>query len=184
MEFDYKEMVEQANSHKTPFRIYCLDGSGKERVNAEREQQFKIKTLELLLEMKNAFLFLEKKLNKKILIEDEVVKLSENIEDLINDSGDFICYSNPNFTAGDMASFYLYNIINLNDFISIFNKCAKKVGNNFTYHLSYSNYDTNDYTLGAEMLWVGDAQKFLKENKNTRSFDLNAENFIEIEEIL
>ena len=173
---EYLDLVERANSTNTKYVIYTLDGIGKQR-QGEQSKVFIEKSFALLLSIKKEFLRLEQEIGKKILVRDENISLLENFN---NDKNQFNCCINPNFSCGDLMSFYFYNnAISVDLFVEVFNKCAKSVGNNFTYHFSKSNYETNDYTKGGKFLWVGYAQQYLNIQKDKRMFDLSFENGLE-----
>ena len=171
---EYLDLVERANSTNAKYVVYTLDGIGAERQGAQ-SKVFVEKSFELLIAIKEEFLKIEKEIGKKILVRDEIVSLFED-NNLVKDKT-FSCYINPNFSSGDMLSFYFYNnTISVELFVNVFNKCAKEVGNKFTYHFAKSNYETNDYAKGNKFLWVGYAQQYLNSQKSQRLFDLCLEN--------
>lgn len=169
---EYLDLIDNAKRSETPYVLYTLDGIGKER-QGEKSHEFVNKSLELLLEMKNEFIALEEQTGNRILVRDNKIQFAKNKKDLVCYDGAFACYHNPNFTSGDLLSFYFYSKnMSLDLFKKVFEKCAKKIDNKFTYHVAKIGYQTNDYYFANNLLWVGYAQQYLNFNKNERICDV------------
>lgn len=150
--------------------LYTLDGEGISR--KDNPQLFVFKTNELIGEMTRLFLCLEK--DENILVRDSNIMLNEKLNYMAEG---FRCNNNPNLVNGDLVSFYFYkDMIDIETFIKVFNMACKNVKNNFRYHLAIQEYETNDYSKGSDLLWVGYAQQYLNNNKKERIKVLNSNN--------
>ena len=155
--------------------LYALDDTNKRNTSGG---EFVQKSLELMVEMTNQFLHLEKQTGKKFLVTEDV-ELCKSMQDLLKNKQGFSCLYNPNFVCGDFISFYFYKKnITVDLFVNIFQKSAKIVDNKFDYHFSKLNYQTNKYSKGQDLLWVGYAVQFLERTKSERLFDLNSNGVI------
>ena len=157
-----------ARAKKTgKYVLYTLDGEGSSR--RTDPELFVFKTNQLIGEMTRLFLCAER--DGHILVRDEIIVLNEKLNYLAKG---FRCNNNPNHTNGDFISFYFHkDMINIELFEKVFYMASKAVNNNFKYHLAIQEYETNDYTQGSELLWVGYAQQYLNDNKKERIKVLN-----------
>ena len=168
----YEEYLDYISRAKTTgkYILYTLDGVGESRKNSP--ELFVFKTNQLIGEMTRLFLCLEKE--NHILVRDTYIMLNEKLNYMAEG---FRCNNNPNLVNGDLISFYFYkDMINIETFEKVFNTACKNVGNNFKYHLAIQEYETNDYSKGSELLWVGYAQQYLNNNKKVRIKVLNSNN--------
>lgn len=169
---EYEDLRKRSDSYNTKYVLYTLDGVGAERNTQLNDVKFLFLTLDLIKEMAKEFLIMEEKLGKKLLVRDENIKLFNDVQ--IKHKIDFTCNRNPNFTNGDLCSFYFYSEnINIDIFKIVYEKCAKKLDNNFSYHFAVQNFETTDYCKGNNLYWVGYAQQFLNNNKKKRIAILN-----------
>ena len=175
---EYIDLINKCKSINTKYVLFALDGTAERKTDGG---EFAQKSLELMIEMTNQFLHLEKQTGKKYLVTEDV-ELCKSINDLLKTKKTkkgLSCLYNPNFVSGDFISFYFYkDSITVDLFVDIFQKSAKIVNNKFDYHFSKQNYQTNDYLKGKNLLWVGYAGQYLERTKSGRLFDLNYKNVI------
>ena len=183
---EYEDLRKICNNQKTTYTLYTLDGVGTER-QGQDGVKFVEKSFALLFEMQKEFLKLEKLIGTKILVRNHFVEALDRKTIKNGYDSKMPCSYNPNFVCGDLISFYIYNHSLINDdlFEQIFNHCAKKLNNNFTYHFAKQKYQTNDYTKAGSRYWVGHAQQFLnsKEGKKERIKDFCIKSLIDNNEI-
>lgn len=164
---EYLDYIERAKK-EGQYVLYTLDGDGKSR--SKDPELFIFKTLQLMGEMTRLFMCFEKGSNG--LVRDEFISLNEKLN---YPNKGFRCNNNPNLVNGDLVSFYFHREnISLELFEKVFYMACKNVNNDYKYHLAIQEYETNDYSKGSELLWVGYAQQYLNDNKKARIKDLNS----------
>ena len=167
----YEEYLDYIKRAKTQgkYVLYTLDGVKDSRNN--NPELFIFKSNQLMGEMTRLFLCSER-CDNEILVRDNIILLNEKLNYMADG---FRCNNNPNLVNGDLISFYFYkDSITPEMFEKVFNIAAKAVNNDFKYHLAIQEYETNDYTKGSQLLWVGYAQQYLNENKKERIKVLNS----------
>lgn len=161
---EYLDLIEKANNSDTKYVLYVLDGVGEDRKN--NQKSFVDNSLILMNKMKDLFL------NNNSLVDEYPIKINNKESDSL-----VAYYNNPCFIKGDLIGFYFYkDKINDSIFKKAFDEAYECTSKQFRYHFSKCNYETNDYSKGNNLLYVGYALAYLNDHKEVRLCTLGNKN--------
>lgn len=157
---EYIDLIEKANKKDTKYVLYSLDG-----VHADREsnhKDFLVNSHILMRKMTEIFL----NMDENILVNERPICIDKSANGM---EGLITYYNNPNFTHGDLISFYFYREkISDELFKKVFSEAYEYTSKQFRYHLSKCNYETNNYASGNRLLYVGYALGYINDCKDIR----------------
>jgi len=158
----------QKNEH-AKYIAFVLDIKSSKLMDKKTRERAQLKSFNTLNLMIKQFNLLEKKLNKKILVDELPVLKVENITKIKSKIINFL--NNPCVVFGDSFAFYCYNdIIMKEDFENIFKQCAKVCNNNTKYHINIGKFETLYYNEANEKYYIGYAVEKLCKEKNDKEF--------------
>lgn len=157
---EYIDLIEEANKKDTKYVLYSLDGVHEDREN--KYYDFVSNSRILMRKMTEIFLSIDENImvNEKPICIDK----SANGQKLLT-----VYYDNPNINKGDLISFYFYkDKINDKLFEKVFNEAYEYTSKEFRYHFAKCNYETNDYSKGNTLAYVGYVLRYINDRKDIR----------------
>lgn len=132
------------------YHVFTFDIVGSKKMEHKIRYDAQYKIMELAMMIYKIIEQKELKENKKILVfEDEFTKLGEY---RLNVFG----YKQEPFIFGDLIGLTVYrDSITTQEVIDIFNKCKKKLGIEFEFHIADGYYETNDWVEGKDKYFRG-----------------------------
>ncbi len=163
-----KEFNNAQKNKNAPYRMFVFDIKNSRKMSEYIRYDAQVKSLKTMILLAKKVLEIEENLGKRILFQDERVKLNVNFA-LSNPN-----LSNPCVNCGDAFAISIFNgICSDNEILNLFLESAKSVGNLYAYNVSIGNFETTDYSIAAKKCYIGYCLSELCFNKKHRKITIN-----------
>ena len=151
---EYYDLFVNAQQNKdAKYKCFVFDLVGSKTMDKNQRYDAQVKSIHTLNALAKDLKFLETKLGKKILVDENPVRYAVNIASPKDKLFAFL--SNPAIVNGDCFVLYCHNGIKTEDIKKLFLKECKKVGNQFAYNFVEGNFETLDVNEKDKKYWVG-----------------------------
>lgn len=167
------EFINAQKNINAPYRMFVFDIKNSKNMNDEIRFDAQIKSVKTLIFLAKALQEIEIKTGKKILFQDERVKL--NLDFSIPNPN----IANPCVNIGDSFVISIFNgSCSDKKIIETFLKSLKKFDNQYTYNLTIGNFETTDYGLAATKCYIGYCMSELCFNKKLKRLVISEQQYL------
>lgn len=151
---EYYDLFKKAQQNKdAKYKCFVFDLVGSKTMDENKRYDAQVKSIHTLNALAKDLKMLEFQHNKKIVLNEPPIFISNNVASPKNKLLAFL--SNPTIINGDCFVVYCYNDIDAKVVKELFLKECKNNNNEYAYNFAEGNFETLDIEERNKKYWVG-----------------------------